>query len=125
MTGKKHIHIIEDDTSIIDVLTLLLENAGYEVSSSVNGHQILHPRPGTRIPHCILLDLRLTGADGRYICTKLKSADATKGVPVLIMSANSDGRRIAALSGSDGFIAKPFTVAAVLKKIEGVFIRPS
>jgi CheY-like chemotaxis protein len=50
----------------------------------------------------------MSGVDGRDVCKLLKSAAATKHIPIIMVSAAKDTEKIAKDSGADDFIAKPF-----------------
>ncbi|MBV9021885.1 MAG: response regulator transcription factor [Ktedonobacteraceae bacterium] len=114
--GKKTILIADDDLGILDALTLLLEDAGYEVTTVSDGATIreVHTAP----PDLLLLDIWLSGWNGRDICIALKSAEQTKHMPILLFSANKDTGKIAQEAGADDFIAKPFDMDELLEKIE-------
>lgn len=52
------------------------------------------PRPATRLPALIVLDLNLPGRDGRYVLRELRSREATKRIPVVIFSTSSSAQDI-------------------------------
>jgi DNA-binding response OmpR family regulator len=114
--GKKTILIADDDPGILDALTLLLEDAGYEVKTANDGAAIreIYTAP----PDLLLLDIWLSGWNGRDICIALKSVEQTKHVPILLFSANNETEEIAKEAGADDFIAKPFDIDELLEKIE-------
>lgn len=108
--------IADDDAGIVDFLSILLEYEGYEVSSSLNGATLLTLE--NNFPHLILLDIWMSGIDGRDICKHLKQKEATKSIPVIMISASNDIERSALDAGADDFLSKPFDVNDLLKKIE-------
>ncbi len=113
---KKKILVADDDTAILDVLTLMLEDAGYEVTSTVDGQTVR--KVLSELPDLILLDIWMSGTDGRDICKQLKSIKKTKHIPIIMISANKDTRKIAKEAGADDFIAKPFGMKELLAKVE-------
>ena len=113
---KKKILIADDDPAILDVLTLFLEDVGYEVEGTTDGETLRHFPSG--YPDLLLLDIWMSGWNGRDICLSLKSQDATRHLPILIVSANRETQHIACAAGADGFLAKPFDLDDLLKKIE-------
>lgn len=111
----KKILIAEDDPAIIDALTLILGAEGYEVFTAKNEAQI-HAGLAKK-PDLLLLDIRLSGIDGREICKMVKADNRYSKIPVLFMSANPDLEEIAQEACSDGFIRKPFEMAQLLAKL--------
>jgi DNA-binding response OmpR family regulator len=105
------IMIIEDDTDILDILTYILTNHGYEVISDSNS--AILSEVTNNYPDLILLDNRLPEGLGLEICKRYKQEWKTGGVaacPVIIISADHElGTRIDAYD-ADGFIEKPFDV---------------
>lgn len=117
MSGrKKKILIVDDEPSIVDSLTMLLEDFGYEVISTINASATKDMLK--KGPDLILLDIWMSGWDGRDICKYLKSNKDTKNIPVIIISANKDIVAIAKEAGADDFIAKPFRMEDLLAKVE-------
>lgn len=113
---KKRILVADDDPSILDVLEIMLaEIGGYLVETTASGNSVLELEGN--LPDLILLDLWMSGMDGREICTKLKSQDNTKTIPVIIFSANRDIQTIAETAGADDYIAKPFQMNELLEKV--------
>ena len=105
----------DDDPAIIDVLTLMLEEAGYKVYASANGQTIADVN---RIcPDLILLDILMSGINGHDICKQLKNQPATKHIPVIMISANKDAKEIALNACADDFISKPFEMYNLMEKV--------
>ncbi|TWR23792.1 response regulator transcription factor [Mucilaginibacter achroorhodeus] len=115
----KRIMIADDDPGIVDAVQMLLEFEGYEVSSTVDGSTVLNIRE--ELPDLFLLDIWMSGDDGRDICRKLKSLPSTKNIPVIMISASKDIEQSALDAGADDFIAKPFEMDNLLYKI-GSFV---
>lgn len=114
----KKIFIADDDAAIVDATSLMLELMGYDVASTLNGSAILEamqPRPDL-----LILDIWLSGIDGRDICRQLKSDPATKDIPVLMISASREIKNSAMDSGADDFMAKPFEMQLLFQKIESL-----
>jgi DNA-binding response OmpR family regulator len=113
---QKKIMIADDDPGIVDAVEMLLEFEGYEVTSTVDGSTVLDMKH--ELPDLLLLDIWMSGEDGREICKKLKTTPITKDIPVIMISASRDIKQSAMDSGADDFLAKPFEMAELLKKIE-------
>lgn len=113
---NKKILVADDDPSILEALQMLLEDEGYNVETSNNGASLIKARE--EYPDLILLDIWMSGMDGRDICRQLKNNDITKNIPVILVSANKDTEQIAKDAGADGFIAKPFEMEDLLAKVK-------
>jgi DNA-binding response OmpR family regulator len=114
---SKKILVIDDDEGILDALELMLESSGYQVETSADG-EVLKKLNVVNAPNLILLDVLLSGEDGRELCKILKNKENTKEIPVLMISANPDARNGARLCGADDFLAKPFEMNDLLAKVE-------
>ena len=109
---RKRILVAEDDPPIGDMLQIMLEGAGYAVEVQVNGQAV--QQMAEPFPALLLLDIRLSGTDGRTICRQLKSQAATHHLPIILLSAHKDTRQIARDAGADAFLAKPFEMGDLL-----------
>jgi DNA-binding response OmpR family regulator len=107
--------IVDDDPSILDALRFLFEDEGYRVQTSEKGDyaESLRDENGG-LPDLIVLDVLLSGKDGRIICRKLKSQDETRHIPIVMISAYPDAERSSKEVGADAFVAKPFAIDEVL-----------
>lgn len=115
----KTILVAEDDSAIIDALSLILGAEGYEVLTAKNKDQIFEQLE--KNPDIILLDIRLSGSDGGEICTEIKQHKKLAQIPVLLMSANPDIESIAKEVGANGYIRKPFEMSQLLFELAGYF----
>lgn len=108
--------IADDDPGILDAVGILLEFEGYQVQSTLNGSVLLTMED--ELPDLVLLDIWMSGADGRDICKQLKQKNATRKIPVVLISASKDIERSALEAGADDFLEKPFEIDILLQKIE-------
>lgn len=108
--------IADDDPGIVDSLSMMLEFEGYEVSSTLNGASLLEM--DSNLPDLLLLDIWMSGVDGRDICKQLKQQPHTSRLPILMISASKDIQRSAIDAGADDFLAKPFEMDELLQKIQ-------
>ena len=110
--------VVDDNTDILQIVKVILENYGYEVVVTPNGEETLS-RTDSFDPHLILMDVFLAaGIDGRDICRALKSNDKTKDIPVIMFSAQTKMDDIFKSCRADDFIAKPFEVKELIGKIK-------
>src|SRR6478672_406679 len=103
---RKKIFIADDDRDILQIMHLMLQTKAYDVETTCNAKNIFEF--GKDLPDLILLDIWMSGVDGREICSQLKKNERTKNIPVLFISANSNIKKIAEQYHADGYIAKPF-----------------
>jgi DNA-binding response OmpR family regulator len=116
-TKKKKIFVADDDEDIVQILSLMLQTKGYQVQTSRDASEILSFQ-SDNLPDLVLLDIWMSGVDGRDICSQLKSNVLTSQIPVLFISANSNIRDITRDSNADGYIAKPFEMNDMLETVE-------
>ncbi|MEO5591485.1 MAG: response regulator transcription factor [Chitinophagaceae bacterium] len=116
MGKQKKIMIADDDPGIVDSISIMLEFEGYEVSSTLNGAMLLQME--NALPDLLLLDIWMSGIDGRDICKQLKEKPVTSKLPIVIISASRDIEPSALEAGANDFLAKPFEMDDLLKKIE-------
>lgn len=117
----KKVLIIDDDEGIRDALQAILESSGYQVELADNEKKLLASR---KKPSLILLDLFLSGRNGKKIAKNLKSRSDTKDIPIIILSAHPNASRELEGIKVDGFLAKPFEVDDLLEKV-GKYCTPS
>lgn len=108
--------VVDDDTDILSVMETLLTMKGFEVEVTAKGENTI-PKINSFKPDLILLDVLISGHDGRTICKQLKSDIATRHIPVIMFSAHPGAAATIADYGANDFIAKPFDVAHLLKKV--------
>lgn len=112
----KKILIVDDDKGILEALHLILESEGYFVKTATSGKETFRSLNSFQ-PDLILLDVLLSGEDGRTICKKIKKTKALSKTPVLMMSAHLSAKESSIDMGADGFLAKPFGISELLEKI--------
>lgn len=118
MIGEnKKIMVADDDDGIVDAVTLMLEFNGYEVVSTDNGSNVTEIINKTK-PDLLLLDIWMSGEDGKVVCKKLKSQESTKNIPVIMISASRVLEQSVLEAGADGFLAKPFEMDKLINVIE-------
>lgn len=108
--------IIDDDPDVRFVMDRLMKNHGYEVETASHREEALQILEGFH-PSVILLDVLLSGSDGRELCQEIKADDRTKDVPVIMVSAHPGAAGNIHSYGADDFITKPINSAALLKKL--------
>ena len=113
--NAKKILIADDDHDILEAMKMMLEMEGYDVVTTHNGKHVANML--NHHPDLLLLDIWMSGIDGRDICRKIKSKNSTKDVPIIMISASHEIAKSARASGADDFIAKPFQMNEILSKV--------
>jgi DNA-binding response OmpR family regulator len=109
---KEKILILDDDKDILEILTLILTESGYEILSLSNGKKIFEPK-------LILMDVMLGDMDGLEICKSIKSKIQYKDLPVILISATHDMKEFLHLPGApNDYLEKPFDIDVLLSKVE-------
>jgi DNA-binding response OmpR family regulator len=114
---KKKVLIVDDDAGILDAISLILEDAGYNVLSISDGTMVFKKLEQFK-PDMILLDVLLSGSDGRIICKELKDNPETKIIPIVMISAHPTAKLSIKDYGADGFLAKPFEAVELLTNVK-------
>lgn len=113
--------LIEDEPAIRQELTLLLQNALYEVTAL---HDFANAASAALAasPDLILLDIKLPGASGFDICTEVR---AVSDVPILFLTSQTSAadELNGMLKGGDDYITKPFQPPILLARIAAVLKR--
>lgn len=108
--------IIDDDEDISAMLFLLLRSKDFEVAVVTKSEDIFHKIKEFQ-PDIILLDVYLTGYDGRVICKQLKFHPDSKHIPVIMVSGDDEILQTVEQYGANDYIQKPFDADTLLGKI--------
>ncbi|TSD62887.1 response regulator [Inquilinus sp. KBS0705] len=117
MMGKR-ILVVDDDTDILEILTFLLTDSGYQTHTLNNGESIFDEIKRFE-PDLVVMDVMLAGMDGREICKSIKTREFTHLLPVILMSGTHNLSGLSGMEGApDDFVAKPFDINNLLNKIQ-------
>jgi len=105
--GNHHILVVDDNEDILFMLKAMLQFNDYKVTISSTPENI-QSLIREHSPHIILMDMLLSGSDGREVCRKLKADPEFAAIPVIMISALPQAREMCVEAGADYFIAKPF-----------------
>jgi DNA-binding response OmpR family regulator len=112
----KKILLIDDDPDVRHVMSLMLKKEGYDVDTASNKEEAME-RLSQKTPSLILLDVLLSGSDGRDLCREIKAAEETKDVPIIIFSGHPGAATQFETCGAVDFMAKPINSEVLLKKL--------
>ena len=118
--APRRILVVDDERDILEFLQIILEEEGYEVVTSEKGEYLEQLHNGG-LPHLILVDVLLSGKDGRTIVRSLKNQEETRHIPIIMFSAHPSAAETARQAGADDFLAKPFDIDVLLAKIAHFF----
>ena len=125
MVSGKLVVCIEDEPEMIDLVKLILSRKGYQVVGAMGGREGLEAIQAHK-PDLVLLDLMMPDMDGWEVYQKMKANDATKAIPVIVVTAKAQsidkvlGLHIAKV---DDYITKPFGPQELLESVEQVLAR--
>ena len=113
--------LVEDHQEIWDFLSRRLKRRGYEVDIAEDGQQGLD-RARADKPDLMLLDMNLPVIDGWTVAKELKGAEATKGIPIIALTAHAmaGDREKALAAGCDDYHPKPVDFSQLLNQIEAL-----
>ncbi|QGJ69980.1 Two-component system alkaline phosphatase synthesis response regulator PhoP [Planctomycetales bacterium 10988] len=122
--AQQTILIVEDERSLVDILTYNLEKEGFEVISATDGQQGLQ-RARSRMPDLILLDLMLPVMEGLEVCRQLRADPSTQQLPILMLTAKTEeiDEVVGFRMGADDYVAKPFKVKPLIQRIKSLLRR--
>lgn len=115
--------IIEDEPDMQRAIKLRLESVGFKVETASDGLEGLQKIKKLE-PDLVLLDIMLPKMDGFKVCNMIKFDKKFKNIPIIMLSAKSAQKDFytAKTVGADAYLTKPFTTAALLKKIKEMLI---
>jgi DNA-binding response OmpR family regulator len=115
----KKIYIVEDNEAIRDILEIFLVSENYDVRSFCSVEEF-GSRNNEIEPDLYLFDVMLPDGSGIDLCRQIKQDIRNAQRPVMIMSAHANLNDMKGMYQPDDFISKPFNIADVLEKIQGL-----
>lgn len=115
---KKKILIIEDDQDNAELLSRILHFYGYDTVVYINLVSVIDVLLVK--PDLVVLDHNLREGYGGHLCHGLKSIDATRNIPILMVSANDTIAEIAEACGANDYMRKPFDINDLKQKVSSI-----
>ena len=112
----KKILVVDDEPDILEFLQVILQEEGFSVLTTDKGEYVEMLHNGG-LPDLILLDMLLSGKDGREIARHLRQQEETKHIPIIMFSAHPSAEETARQAGATDFLAKPFEIDDLLTMI--------
>jgi phosphate regulon transcriptional regulator PhoB len=116
--------VVEDEADLALLLTYNLEAEGYSAESVERGDEA-ELRLVETPPDLVILDWMLPGVSGLEICRRLRAREATRTLPVIMLTARGEEvERVRGLSvGADDYVVKPFSPAELVARVDAVLRR--
>lgn len=121
LSGRPLVLVVDDDPSVTEALRIRLESSNYRVICA-HGGSAAYWMAMEQKPNIITLDLGLPDLDGADLLKKLKSHPATRGIPVIVLTGNTDRSAKKELSnlGAAAYLTKPFRSSDLLSEIDNI-----
>ncbi|HTM99467.1 MAG TPA: response regulator transcription factor [Pedobacter sp.] len=113
---RKNIVVLEDHTSISELIKILLNNIGHHVEIYENVQSFKQGIQNKSID-LMILDVMLPDGNGFSVCKELKSSSTTKHIPIILMSANLDSHSFGSEWNAQDFIKKPFEIENFVTRV--------
>lgn len=114
--------VAEDQTDIRELIALNLRNAGYEVSTVVDGPAALASQ-NEQASDLLILDLMMPGLDGLEVCKALRARGRSTPILMLTARATELDRVLGLELGADDYLTKPFSLAELLARVKALLRR--
>src|SRR5580693_3979422 len=122
--SKPLVMVVEDEAALATMLRYNLEKQGYRVEEAADGQEALTRIAETQ-PDLVLLDWMLPQMSGLEVCRQIRRRSATRDLPVIMVTARTEDQdAVRGLNtGADDYIAKPFSMEALLARIRALLRR--
>ena len=116
----KRVLVVEDETSIREMVALNLKMAGWEVLEAPSAERALELMHQGAPCDAARLDIMLPGMDGLSLCETIRRSDADIGI-IIVSAKGQESDKIRGLSiGADDYITKPFSVSELIARLEAL-----
>jgi len=122
--SAKYVLIVDDDPDLVETVSMILESKGYDVGKAydgIEGEEAIKKRR----PDVLVLDVMMPRKNGYQLCKELKANQATRGIPVVLLTAVGEAVPTTTYSHAEGmaveaedFIPKPVDAATLVEAVE-------
>ncbi|CCG02082.1 response regulator transcription factor [Blastococcus saxobsidens] len=125
LTGRTRVLVADDEDDIRQLVSLAVRKAGCEVVASASDGTAALAAARAELPGLVVLDVFMPGATGLEVCAALREDPATAGIRILLLSAGASPDEVARglSAGADAYLAKPFTVAGLVRQVRALTVR--
>ena len=116
--------VVDDDPVIQKLLQVNFEMEGYDVITAGDGEEGL-AKAQAEHPDAVVLDVMMPKMDGLEVARRLKGDDATKAIPIILLSAKAQQADVQAgqATGADEYLTKPFDPLELLQRVGALIER--
>jgi DNA-binding response OmpR family regulator len=125
--SKKYVLVVDDDPDLVETVGLMLESNNFEVGKAYDGVEA-EAAIKNRRPDLLILDVMMPRKDGYKLCAELKKDPATKGIPIVMLTAVGDAVPSTSYSHYEGmsmeaedYIEKPVDTKKLLETVRSFF----
>jgi DNA-binding response OmpR family regulator len=120
----RRVLVVDDDDLTLEILATILNLEDFEVVTAVDGAGALAAAEATP-PDVVVLDVMMPDIDGLEVCRRLRAREATRTVPVILLTARDrpDDREAGLAAGADAYVTKPFSPLGLIETIAGIQAR--
>jgi DNA-binding response OmpR family regulator len=120
---QKYILVVDDDPDLVETVAMMLESKGCEVGRAYDGVEGEESIKARR-PDLVILDIMMPRKDGYVLCAEMKAEEATRDIPVVLLTAVGEAVPTTTYTHADGmsteadeYIAKPIDTASLWKVV--------
>ena len=116
--------VADDEEDIRALVAFRLDRAGYDVITAADGEEAL-ALATTRLPDLVVLDMMMPKANGLEVTRSLRGLDATKDIPVILLTARAQEADVASgfEAGVDDYVKKPFSPKDLQLRVQALLER--
>jgi two-component system phosphate regulon response regulator PhoB len=116
---KPRILVIEDERSLVEVLSCNLEREGFEVIVAFDGQEGLR-QAQLKLPDLVVLDLMLPNKPGLEVCRELRQGARTREIPIIMVTAKAEesDELVGFATGADDYVTKPYSMKILIQRIK-------
>ena len=124
MNERPKVLIAEDEETIVESLSFLMEKEGYDVSVATDGRTAIS-MIARDIPDMVLLDVMMPVCDGFEVVRAMRKDSHTSQIPIMMLTAKTRevDRRKGLELGVDDFVTKPFSTRDVVSRVKALLER--
>jgi CheY-like chemotaxis protein len=120
MAKKKVVMVVDDEETLVTLVSAILSNEGYEVISASSGQECLDKLKKTK-PDLIVLDMMMPGMSGREVCEKIRGDNNLKSIKIIFLTVakfSEVGKDTLKRMGVLDYINKPFENEDLVRRIK-------
>jgi DNA-binding response OmpR family regulator len=122
MTDPLRVLVVDDETSLAQVIAGYLEREGFQVTSAYDGPSAVEQARRDR-PDLVVLDVMLPGFDGIEVCRQLRTF--TDAYIIMLTARDEEVDKVVGLSvGADDYLVKPFSPRELIARVRAMLRRP-